>query len=149
MSVTEYMTKFTKLARFSPTIVPTNDASKRKFMLGLKVEVAKQIDGGSHGLRSYADAVQRILWNKSWDRIDPMTASNKEEMAFMPIEKSTRNGVKRWYEALAGNLRDFRRFNFWNKKFSCGSNGKRIRDHWSENRARRSSGRNALPRGRV
>ena len=41
MIVTEYVIKFTKLARFAPTIVPTDDARKRKFMLGLKVEVAK------------------------------------------------------------------------------------------------------------
>ena len=58
MTVTEYVTKFTELARFAPTIVPTDDARKRKFMLGLRVEVAKQIDSGSHGPRSYADAVQ-------------------------------------------------------------------------------------------
>ena len=69
MTVTEYVTKFTELARFAPTIVPTDNARKRKFMLGLRVEVAKQIDGGSHGPRSYADAVQRALGNKSWDRI--------------------------------------------------------------------------------
>ena len=55
--VTEYVTKFTKLARFAPTIVPTDDVRKRKFMLELKVEVAKQIDGGSHGPKSYADAI--------------------------------------------------------------------------------------------
>ena len=41
MTVTEYVTKFTELARFARTIVPTDDARKRKFMLGLRVEVAK------------------------------------------------------------------------------------------------------------
>ena len=61
MTVTEYVTKFTELARFAPTIVPTDDARKRKFMLGLRVEVAKQIDSGSHGPRSYANAIQRAL----------------------------------------------------------------------------------------
>ena len=30
MTVTEYVTKFTELARFAPTIVPTDDARKRK-----------------------------------------------------------------------------------------------------------------------
>ena len=57
--------------------MPIDDARKRKFMLGLRVEVAKQIDGGSHGPKSYADTVQRALQNKSGDQIDPMTASNK------------------------------------------------------------------------
>ena len=65
MIVTEYVTKFTELARFAPTTVPTNDARKKNFMLELRVEVAKQIDSGSHGLRSYADAIQRALRNKS------------------------------------------------------------------------------------
>ena len=59
MIVTEYMTKFTELARFAPTIVPTDDARKRKFMFELKVEVAKQIGLGSHKTRSYTDVVQR------------------------------------------------------------------------------------------
>ena len=101
MTVTEYVTKFTKLARFAPTIVPTDDVRKRKFMLGLRVEVAKQIDGGSHGPRSYTDAVQYALRNESWDRIEPKTAPNKEEMALVPIERSMPNGVKRSYEAPA------------------------------------------------
>ena len=112
MTVTEYETKFTELARFAPTIVPTDDARKRKFMLGLRVEVAKQIDGGSHGPRSYADAVQRALRNKSWDRIEPKTAPNEKEMAIVPIERSMPNGVKRSYEAPAEGSYDFGRYNF-------------------------------------
>ena len=107
MTVTEYVTKFTELARFAPTIVPTDDARKRKFMLGLRVEVAKQIDGVSHGPRSYADAVQRALRNESWDRIEPKTAPNKEEMALVPIERSMPNGVKRSYEAPTEGSYDF------------------------------------------
>ena len=112
MTVTEYVTKFTELARFAPTIVPTDDARKRKFMLGLRVEVAKQIDSGSHGPRSYADAVQRALRNESWDLIEPKTALNKEEIELMPIERSTPSGVKRSYEALAEGSHDFGRYNF-------------------------------------
>ena len=68
--------------------MPTDDARKRKFMLGLRVEVAKQIDSGSHGPRSYADVVQRALRNENWDRIEPKTAPNKEEMALVSIERS-------------------------------------------------------------
>ena len=147
MTVTEYVTKFTELARFAPTIVPIDDARKRKFMLGLRVEVAKQIDGGSHGPRSYADAVQRALRNESWDRIEPKTAPNKEEMALVPIERSTPSGVKRSYEAPAEGSHDFGRYNFRSKKFSRRSDRDRIRNRWSENRARGSSGRNALTGG--
>ena len=101
-----------ELTRFSPTIVPTDDVRKRKFMLGLRVEVAKQIDGGSHGPRSYADAVQRALRNESWDRIEPKTAPNREEMTLLPIERSTRNGLKRSYEAPAEGSYDFGCYNF-------------------------------------
>ena len=61
MTVTDYVTKFIKLARFDPTIVPTDDARKRKFMLGLRVKMAKQIDSRSHRPRSYTDAAQRTL----------------------------------------------------------------------------------------
>ena len=53
MTVTKYVAKFTELAQFAPAIVPTNDARKRKFMLRLRVEVAKQIESGSHGPNSY------------------------------------------------------------------------------------------------
>ena len=58
MTVTEYVAKFNELARLAPFIVLTDEARKRKFILGLKVDVAKQIDSGSHGPETYADAVQ-------------------------------------------------------------------------------------------
>ena len=80
LTITEYVAKFTELARFAPTIVPTDDARKRKFMLGLRVEIAKQIDSGSHGPESYADAVQRALRNESWDKGEPRMAPNKVEI---------------------------------------------------------------------
>ena len=38
------MTKFNELACFILSIMPTADAYKRKFMLGLRVDVAKQIE---------------------------------------------------------------------------------------------------------
>ena len=78
MTVTEYMAKFNELARFAPFIVRTDEARKRKFMLGLKVDVAKQIDSGSHSLETYADAVQQALRNKSWDRGEPRMAPIRE-----------------------------------------------------------------------
>ena len=55
MIVTE--TKFTELSEFGLTIVPTDDTRKRKFILGLRVKLAKQIVGGSQGPRFYADAI--------------------------------------------------------------------------------------------
>ena len=122
----EYVTKFIELARFAPTIVPIDNARKRKFMLGLRVEVAKQIDGGSHGPRSYADAVQRALRNESWDRIELKSAPNKEEMALVPIERSMPSGVKRSYEVPAEGSHDFGRYNFRNKKFSRRSDRDRV-----------------------
>ena len=51
ISVVEYV------AKFAPTIVPTDDARKLKFMHGLRLEVAKQIDSGREGPESYADVV--------------------------------------------------------------------------------------------
>ena len=58
MTVTEYVAKFNELAYFAPSIVPINEVCKRKFILRLRVDVAKQIDSGSHGLESFTDAVQ-------------------------------------------------------------------------------------------
>ena len=80
LTVTEYVAKFTELARFAPTIVPTDDAHKRKFMLRLRVEIAKEIDSGSHGSELYADAVQRALRKESWDRGEPIMAPSKVEI---------------------------------------------------------------------
>ena len=57
MTITEYVAKFNELACFTLFIVPTNKVRKKKFMLGLKVDVAKQIDNGSHGLETFADAI--------------------------------------------------------------------------------------------
>ena len=78
-----------------------------------------------------------------------MMALNKEEMALMPIEKSTTNRVKRSYEAPPGNSRDLRRYNFQNKKFSHGSNRDRVGYRWSKNRVRGSFGRNTPIGGRA
>ena len=71
MTITEYVAKFNKLARFAPSIVPIDEARKKKFMLGLRVDVAKQIDSGSHDPESFTDVVQRALRNESWDRGEP------------------------------------------------------------------------------
>ena len=57
MTVTEYVAKFNGFTHFAQTIVPTNDTYKRKFMLGLRVQIAKQIDSGTHGPKSYTYVV--------------------------------------------------------------------------------------------
>ena len=41
MTVSEYVAKFNKLARFALSIMPTDEARKKKFMLRLRVYVAK------------------------------------------------------------------------------------------------------------
>ena len=64
----EYVAKFDELARFAPTMVPTDEPRKIKFMHGLHPEVAKQIDNGREGPESYTDPVQRALRNDGWDK---------------------------------------------------------------------------------
>ena len=78
ITVTEYVAKFNELAHFAPSIVPINEAHKKKFMLELKVDGAKQIDSNSHGLETFADTIQRALRNKSGDRGEPRMAPIKE-----------------------------------------------------------------------
>ena len=68
MTVTEYVAKFNELAHFVLSIVTTDQASKRKFMLRLRVNVAKHIDSNSHDPKSFPDTVQQALRNKSWDK---------------------------------------------------------------------------------
>ena len=41
ITVTEYVAKFNGLARFAPSIVSIDETRKRKFMLGLRVDVTK------------------------------------------------------------------------------------------------------------
>ena len=57
MTVIEYMANFNELACFALTIMPTDDERKRKFMVELRISVAKQIDSGSYRLVSFADTV--------------------------------------------------------------------------------------------
>ena len=46
MTVPEYTAKFEELARFSAFIAPTDKAQKNKYMLGLRIDIARQIDIG-------------------------------------------------------------------------------------------------------
>ena len=55
-------------------------------------------------------------------------APNKDEMALVPIERSTPTEVKRSYEALARGSHNYGYYNFQNKKFSHGSDRDRVRD---------------------
>ena len=58
MSVAEYAMKFEELARFSPFMVPTEEARKAKFMHGRKTEIIKYVDSGIVGPLPYAEVVQ-------------------------------------------------------------------------------------------
>ena len=89
MTVTEYVAKFNELVHFALSIMPTDDACKSKFMLRLKVDVAKQVDNGSHGLISFVDVIQRALRNENWDKDGPRMALVNGEKAVMLVEKST------------------------------------------------------------
>ena len=65
MTVIEYVAKFNELACFALFIVSTDEARKRKFMVGLRVDVAKQIDSDSPSPETFADVVQRAQRNES------------------------------------------------------------------------------------
>ena len=152
MTVTEYVAKFNELARFAPFIVPTDEARKRKFMLGLKVDVAKQIDSGSHGPETYVDAVQQALRNESWDRGEPRMAPIREERAVVPADRSIASGTKRSFGVSTGSSRNSERRNFRAKRFnrrSSGYSGNQSMSRGSDNRARTSSGRNTPVSGRT
>ena len=41
VTVTKYVAKFNELAHFARSIIPTDEVHKGKFMLGLRVDVAK------------------------------------------------------------------------------------------------------------
>ena len=66
LSVAEYIAKFDELAKFSPSMVPTDQSRKMKFMHGLNVEIVRQVDSGDVGPRTYANAVQRALRIDGW-----------------------------------------------------------------------------------
>ena len=65
ITITEYVAKFNELARFALSIIPTDEARKKKFMLRPRVDMAKLIDSGSHGLESFIYAVQQALRNEN------------------------------------------------------------------------------------
>ena len=74
MSVLEYTTKFDALARFAPSLVPTDQARKMKYMHGLNVDIVSQVDSGDTGPRTYANAVQRALRIAGWREANPTPA---------------------------------------------------------------------------
>ena len=66
MSVSEYTTKFDTLARFAPSLVPTDQVRKMKYMHELNMDIVSQVDSGDDGPRTYANAVQRALQIAGW-----------------------------------------------------------------------------------
>jgi len=89
MSVSEYTTKFDTLARVAPSLVPTDQARKMKYMHGLNVEIVSQVDSGDTGPRTYANAVQRALRIAGW-RESERTPVLKPVAA--PSSESTKTG---------------------------------------------------------
>ena len=79
ISVAEYTAMFDELGRFAPTIVPTNDARKMKYMHGVKTEIVKQVDSSKEGPESYADVVQRAMRNNGWDRQEDRTNQGRTD----------------------------------------------------------------------
>ena len=49
MTTAEYAAKFEELSQFAPKMIASNDARTMKFMHGLRLEVAKQVDSGEMG----------------------------------------------------------------------------------------------------
>ena len=79
MTVAKYTAKFDELACFAPTIVPTDDARKMKYMHGLRTEIVKQVDSDKKGPESYANAVQKPLRNNGWDRQEDKTSGGRTD----------------------------------------------------------------------
>ena len=139
------MAKFNELAHFALSIVLTDEVCKMKFMLGLRVDVSKQIDSGSHGPKSFNDTIQRALRNESWDRGEPRMAPIKEERAVLPADRSLASGTKRSFRASVGSSRNSERRNFRVKRFNRGSSGyssNQSMSRGSDNRTRASFGKN-------
>ena len=67
--------------------------------LGLRVDVANQIDSGSHSPKSFTNTVQRALSKKNWDKGEPRMALVRDERPVVPANRST----KRSFGALASS----------------------------------------------
>ena len=104
MTITEHVAKFNKLGHFAPTIMPSDDVCNRKFILGLKMDVAKQINSGSHNPETFIDVVPRALRNKSWDKDEPRMAPSRDKRAVVPADRSMFSENKRLFKTLVGSL---------------------------------------------
>ena len=131
MSVAEYTAKFDELLRFAPTIVPTDDARKMKYMHGLRTEIVKQVDNGKEGPESYADAVQRALRNDGWDRQKDRTSGGRTYRPSDGQNKETGYEKKKQFQSRIGYFCKNNRFNFKKRDFSKDNPGQR-----NENRNR-------------
>ena len=70
---------FEELARFFASISPTDEARKNKYMLGLRIDIARQIDSRMERLESYADVIQRAVRFEGWNKRDEGSVFGKEE----------------------------------------------------------------------
>ena len=118
MSVAEYTAKFDELARFAPTIVPTDDARKMKYMLGLRTEIVKQVDSGREGPDSYADAVQRALRNDGWDKPGTKEVTNKTDRPVSGYIRNNKYEKKGHFQSRSGSFRRDNQYNFRKQNFN-------------------------------
>ena len=108
ITVLEYIAKFEELARFSTSITPTDEARKIKYMLRLRIYIARQIDSIKERSESYADAVQRALRFESWNKRKEGSASGREER---PAALSgTRVNFKRRFSSSSGGQSSWNRY---------------------------------------
>ena len=69
-TVIEYAQKFDQLSRFAPGLVATENERKRRFMKGLRSGLAKLVDAGETGPRTYAEAVERAIRQEMWENVE-------------------------------------------------------------------------------
>ena len=81
-------------------------------MLGLRVDVPKQIDSGSHDPKSFTDTIYQALRNESWDRGEPRMAPIRDEKVVVLADRCTSSGTKMSFGALIGRSRTNKRRNF-------------------------------------
>ena len=100
MTVPEYTTKFEELAKFSASIAPTDEARNNKYMLGLRTDIARQIDSGEEGPKSYADTVQRALRFEIWNKREEGSTFGREERP--AVLSGTRPNFKKRFSSSSG-----------------------------------------------
>ena len=105
-----------ELARFTPTIVPTDEAQNMKFMHGMRPKIVKQVDSEREWPESNIDAVQRALRNDGWDKKEEKSTENKSTHR---TDGRRSNNVERGQSSLCSrSFRKYNRFDLKKQNFS-------------------------------